>query len=366
MSNTRTWRLARRAWPAVVAVLVAAGCGGSSGDKGAETASSTTAGSAAAEVSGTVTFVDYGGDWQDTVTKAWLDPFAEANPGVKIQQVTTYDPAKLKAMVEAGNVSWDLVDTAKSDPFDTAATLEKLDCTIVPCKDFAPETKFDGYRAPFYSFATVNAYNTKKTGGKAPEGWADFFDTNKFPGKRAIYKYANAGSVESALLADGVSPEQLYPLDLDRAIKKFESIRKDIIWYETGAQCADMVASGEVTMGQCWNGRMVAPAKAGKPVAIQWNQCIPFYGGLGIPKGSKNAAAAMQLIAYITSADRNAEVSKYIPYGPTNVKAESRIAETFKDQTPTAHRDVCVKSDEAYLGEHGAEISTKLQEWMAK
>lgn len=364
MSNQRRWRRVRCAWPAVAAAaaVFAVGCGGDdSGDSGAATAAT-----ASGEISGQVTFVDYGGDWQDTVTKAWLDPFAQENAKVKIRQVTTYDPAKLKAMVETGNVSWDVVDTAKSDPFDTEATLEKLDCSIVPCDEFAPESKFDGYRAPFYSFATVNAYNTEKTGGEAPEGWDDFFDTGKFPGKRAIYKYATAGSVESALLADGVDPEELYPLDLDRAIKKFESIRKDIIWYETGAQCSDMVASGEVTMGQCWNGRMVAPAEEGKPVAIDWNQCIPFYGGLGIPKGSKNKDTAMQLIAYMTSAENNAAVSKYIPYGPSNVNSIEKVDPKFKDQTPTAHADVCIQSDEGYLGEHGSEISTELQEWMTK
>jgi putative spermidine/putrescine transport system substrate-binding protein len=364
MSEQQRWRRARRAWPAVAAAVavVAVGCG--SDDTGG--GSSATAASGSGEISGTVTFVDYGGDWQDTVTKAWLDPFAAANTKVKIRQVTTYDPAKLKAMVETGNVSWDVVDTAKSDPFDAEESLEKLDCTIVPCDEFAPETKFDGYRAPFYSFATVNAYNSDKTGGQTPEGWDDFFDTKKFPGKRAIYKYATGGSVETALLADGVDPKQLYPLDVDRAIKKFESIRDDIIWYETGAQCSDMVASGEVTMGQCWNGRMVAPEKAGKPVAIDWNQCVPLYGGLGIPKGSKNVDAAMQLIAYMTSAEHNAEVSKYIPYGPSNVNAVDKVAETFRDQTPTAHKDVCIQSDEGYLGEHGSEISTKLQEWMTK
>jgi putative spermidine/putrescine transport system substrate-binding protein len=347
---------------AAVATVLAAGCGSGGSGEG-ETA---TAGGGSGGISGAVTFVDYGGDWQDTVTKAWLDPFAEANPKVKIRQVTTYDPAKLKAMVESGNVSWDVVDTAKSDPFDAQATLEKLDCTIVPCDEFVPEAKFDGYRAPFYSFATVNAYNTEKTGGQTPEGWGDFFDTQKFGGKRAIYKYATAGSVESALLADGVAPTELYPLDLDRAIKKFESIRKDIIWYETGAQCADLVASGEVTMGQCWNGRMVAPAKEGKPVAIDWNQCIPFFGGLGIPKGSKNKDTAMQLIADITSAEKNAEVSRFIPYGPSNAKAIDKVDPAFKDQTPTAHKDVCIQSDEGYLGEHGSEISAQLQEWMTK
>jgi putative spermidine/putrescine transport system substrate-binding protein len=351
------------ALPVAVAALAVAGCGSDEAEKPANAAGGGTGGS---QVSGTVTFVDYGGDWQDTVTKAWLDPFAAANPDVKIQQVTTYDPAKLKAMVETGNVTWDVVDTAKSDPFDSAATLEKLDCSIVPCDEFMPEAKFDGYRAPFYIFATVNAYNTEKTGGQAPEGWADFFDTEKFPGKRAIYKWPNAGSFETALMADGVDPESLYPLDLDRALAKFESIRDDIIWYESGAECAQLVASGEATMGQCWNGRMVTPEKEGKPVAIQWNQCVPFYGGLGIPKGSKNKDAAMALIAYITDAENNAEVSKYIPYGPTNVNSEDKVAPEFADEVPTAHKDVCIQSDEDYLGANGGEMTTKLTEWMTK
>ena len=98
----------------------------------------------------------------------------------------------------------------------------------------------------------------------------------KFPGKRAIYKWVSVGAPEIALLADGVAPEKLYPLDLDRVFAKLDTIKKEIVWWGSGAQSQQLLASGETPIGMFWNGRIYAMQKDGpSSVGIGWHQHIP-------------------------------------------------------------------------------------------
>ncbi|MFX7784760.1 extracellular solute-binding protein, partial [Acinetobacter baumannii] len=74
-------------------------------------------------------------------------------------------------------------------------------------------------------------------------------------------------TLEAALIADGVPMDQLYPLDLDRAFKKLDQIKSHIsLWWTTGAQSVDVIASGEVDMGVAWDSRVSASRLAGQPV----------------------------------------------------------------------------------------------------
>ena len=98
-------------------------------------------------------------------------------------------------------------------------------------------------------------YNTDKTTGQVPEGWADFFDTTKIPGKRGVWDYSEGGMFEFALMADGVAPRDLYPLDLPRATKKLDTIKDDIVFWNSGAESQELIGSGEVAMSMIWNGR---------------------------------------------------------------------------------------------------------------
>src|SRR5690606_19212494 len=107
--------------------------------------------------------------------------------------------------------------------------------------------------------STICAYDTARL-ATAPTQINDFFDTQKIPGKRGLRK-SPKGTLEWALLADGVPKEEVYkvlgtPAGLDRAFKKLDSIKKDIIWWESGAQAPQLLADGAVVMTQAYNGRI--------------------------------------------------------------------------------------------------------------
>ena len=266
----------------------------------------------------TLTFASYGGAYQKAQRQGWLEPYA-ALTGVKFQESEDSSNATIKAQVEAGQVTWDIVDVGNDFGLDAnSALLEPLDYTKIRKDEILPG--FAGtYRVADITYGVVLGYNTDKTAGKVPAGWADFFDTSKFPGKRGFWDYSAGGIFEFALLADGVAPKDLYPLDLARATAKLDTIKNDIVFWGSGAESQDLLGKGEVAMAMIWNGRAYSAKNVdNRPVAIQWNQQIVTADYLVVPKGSPNKDLAMDFIAWSTCKENNAAPSKYIPYGPTN------------------------------------------------
>ena len=316
----------------------------------------------------TLTYAGYGGALQKAEEAGWLNPYMKENPDIKIIY-DNVDYAKLKAMVESGDVVWDLATTAgdfglKKDE----VLLEKIDCTIVPCSKMQPD-KFQttGYRVPHQTSGVVLGYNTAKMPeGKKPEGWADFFDLQKFPGKRVVMMDYSSYVFEQALAADGVSGKSLYPLDFDRAIKKLNSLGKNIIVAPSYQGCAELVASGEAVMGGCWYGRLDdVKLRAGAPVEIQWNQCIAAPGYLVIPKGTKHKDEVMKLVAYITSAEHNADPTAFIPYGPVNVGALEKVKPEVAPRVISSHLDQCIYPDDGWYDNNKEEVNKRWTEWVS-
>lgn len=315
----------------------------------------------------TLTYVSFGGSLQEAEEKAWLEPFAAANPGVEVVY-DFIDYAKLKAMVESGNVTWDVVTTGNDFGLDNdAALLEPIDCSIVPCDRLQPDRfPTTGYRVPQSTSGLAIGYNTTlMPEGKVPQGWVDFFDTATFPGKRVIMGDASSFPLEQALLGDGVPGDQLYPLDIARALAKLDSLGDDLIVTPSYQGCAEIVASGEAVMGGCWTGRLLTMADAGQPIAVQWNQGIISPGYWAIPKGAPNKDLAMQFIAWAVSAEHGAEISKYIPYGPANVDALAKVDPAIAPKLQSSYLDISVFPDDRWYDQNRAQVTTAWAEWLA-
>ncbi len=195
---------------------------------------------AAEEKSVTLTFVSFGGAYQDAQTKGWVEPFMKANPNIKIVQDQPTDYAKIKAQAEAGNVTWDVVDVGND--FGLARNkdiLTPLDKKVLKTAytQALPGVIQSRWRVADIIYGVVMAYRTDKF-KRPPAGWKDFFDTKTFPGKRGLWKFVSGGLLEFALVADGVPQKKLYPLDLNRAFKKLDTIKSDIVWWDTAGRRA--------------------------------------------------------------------------------------------------------------------------------
>jgi putative spermidine/putrescine transport system substrate-binding protein len=322
--------------------------------------------SATSVVAADMVFTSWGGTTQDAQAANWATPFTEAN-GINVVQDGPTDYGKLKAMVEANAVTWDVVDSE----FDWAlqagkqGLLEPLDFAVIDKTKLDPRFVSDFAVGSFY-YSFVLGWNPASFPDAKPATLADLFDTTKFPGKRTFYKWSAPGVIEAALLADGVKPAELYPLDLDRAFKKLDTIKKDIIWWDGGAQSQQLLASGEAPIGFFWNGRLAALLADGQDIGISWDQNITAADALVVPKGTKNKDAAMKFIAAATSAEGQAKFAAASGYAPINLGSADLMDPAVRATLPDAQTAVQVNADMAYWAEHRDEIGTRWYAWQAE
>jgi putative spermidine/putrescine transport system substrate-binding protein len=314
---------------------------------------------------GQVNFVSWGGTTQDAQEKAWGVPFG-ADTGINVVQGGPTDYGKLKAMVDAKNVSWDVVDVEHDFGVyaGNAGMAEPLDFTIINRDELDPRFVTD-FAVGSYVSTHVLGYQKAKFADNAPKDWADLFDATKFPGKRAYYKWVGPGLLEVPLLADGVKPKDLYPLDLDRAFKKLDTIKKDIVWYSSGAEAQQLLASSETPIGMFWSGRLYSLIQDGVDIGMSWEQNLVAADLLLIPKGSPNKDAAMKFLAYAVSAKGQAEMANLSAYGPVNTKSLQLLKPEIIDFQPSQHAAQNVPMDINYWAENRDLISKRWYEWQA-
>ena len=311
----------------------------------------------------------WGGSYQEAQRKAMFEPIAK-ELGIKITEASPTDYGKLKAMVLSGNVEWDLVDVG--DRMVNAGArdglLEPLDYQTIDTRDVFPQIVHKyGIGTIYYS--TILGYSTKKyASGNHPKTWAEFWDVKKFAGARTM-RNNPIDNLEFALMADGVPLEKVYPLDVERAFKVLDRIKKDVkIWWTTGAQPVQALADGEVDLATAWNGRVATIIKQGAKAGIEWNQGQLHWDSWVIPKGSRNKDAAMKFIAMATQPRYQADITKYIPYGPVNKKAFTSIDPATAKELPTApenaRRQVMIDSE--FWGEHLNNLVERWNGWLIK
>ncbi len=252
-----------------------------------------------------ITIVSWGGAYQESQRKAYYEPYAKEK-GIKVVE-EEYDGelGKVKAMKEAGNVTWDVldVDSAHALAGCDEGLLEKLDYSKIGDKaKFLPGTALD-CAVGSIAYSTIFAYNADVYKDNPPTTLMDLFDTAKFPGKRALLKKP-FGNLEWALIADGVQAggslraSSSTPEGVDRAFKKLDTIKKDIVWWEAGAQPPELLANGEVVMTSAWNGRIGNAIKEGKNFKIVWDYQEFDWDFWSIPAGTKNLDGAYDFIKY--------------------------------------------------------------------
>ncbi len=278
--------------------------------------------------------VSWGGAYSASQQNAYHDPYMAANPDVKIvnDESSAEAVAKLRAMNEAGNVTWDLVDVVASDAIrlcDEGLALEiDFDKDLAAAPDGTPATEDFGELIvsdcfiPQIVYSTTFGYRTDMV-SEAPTSVCDVFDLEKFPGKRSLEKRV-INNVEWALICDGVDPAEVYNvLDTEegvaRAFAKLDTIKDEVVWWSAGAETPQRLADGEVVMGSTYNGRLFALIEEQKqPVGMLWDWQIFDLDGWVIPAGlpEERVAKIKDYLNFATDTQRLADQAKYISYGP--------------------------------------------------
>ncbi len=274
----------------------------------------------------TVTIASWGGSYQSAQSKALFEP-ASANTGIEVKQETYGGMSDVRLQVSSGQVTLDIVASGSGSAARAAAEglLEPLDYDVIDVSTFYPHL-YTEYCVGGDVFSTVYAWNTDTYGENGPQSWADFFDVEAFPGKRA-YRGKVAGALEGALMADGVAPEDVYTVldseeGIERAIDKIRELKPHIdVFWTSGAQHAQLMKDGEVDMTTGWNGRFDVAKMDGAKVMYSFNQALLDYDCFAVPKGAPNRDTAMEFLAEISKAEYQDDLPKYITYGPTNKAA---------------------------------------------
>lgn len=294
-------------------------------------------GSAAFAQSDQLVLVNWGGDAVPAYDNSYAIPFAEAT-GITVKQDTS-GPTEgaITAQVQSGKPAWDIVDT---DPFSAEALgkkgmIEPIDYAIVDKskirEGFAWEYSVAGY---FYSY--VIAYDATQFGDNPPTGMADFFDIEKYPGKRGMYKWG-AGMWEALLLADGVAPADLYPLDLDRAHAKLAAFKDNVAaFWGGGAESQSLLLNGDASMVLIWSTRgRLLEEDSGGDIKQTWAQGLVAPGAFAVIKGNPGGAEnAMKFIAFAQEPERQLGMFEALSHGPANPATDALIPDDLKKYNP--------------------------------
>jgi len=314
----------------------------------------------------TLVWVGYGGATGEAVQEVWLKPFMAEHPNIEVIYETGVQWAKLAAMRETGNITWDIYegDLYATDPENY---FEPIDCTIIACDEVIE----DSNRTPYTMVqrTTVNgfAYDKDVFGDNPPRFWPDFFDLDKFPGKRGILaRPTAAGTVlMGAMAGAGVPYDQMVPYQLDKAFEALNSLKEgdNLIFFAEGPQCPQLLRDKEVVMaGHCDAGSIVKANEDGANLGFAWDSAIVFAASLAVVKGTEHPKEAMELLAYVLSKDVNGRLSEYVAQGPTNKL--SPLHDNYKDWTIAGHPDVKTMTyDWPYLRIEGERINGAYQAW---
>ncbi|TIQ35250.1 MAG: ABC transporter substrate-binding protein [Mesorhizobium sp.] len=275
-----------------------------------------------ASAADTITVASWGGTYQEAQTKAFFDPTAK-ELGITIKQDTTNGLDDVRLQVTGNAVKWDITELGADECArgSKEGLFEKLDYSLIDKSGINPKLVHDDWVGVSYT-SVVLIYRTDVFGDKGPKTWADFWDVEKFPGRRALSGSQATETLSVAALAKGTPIDKVYPVDIDGALQSVDKVKGHIdAWWTSGAQAMQLVKDGEVDMASIWNGRAGTLKKEGAPVAFSFDQGVLTADCLVIPKGSKNKDLAMKALAKFVSPDLQANLPLYVDNGPANEKA---------------------------------------------
>jgi putative spermidine/putrescine transport system substrate-binding protein len=270
-----------------------------------------------------VMFASWGGSFQDALRTTMLTPAAE-KLGIEVEEDTTNGIQDVRSQISAGAVSWDVTEQELSvcETLKQEDSLEPLDYSLINSAGIPPEL-INSHYVGLLAFTKVISYRQDKFGDNGPQSWADFWDVEKFPGKRGMHGKVNY-NLEAALMADGVAKSEIYNVlstkeGLERAWDKLAEIVPHVtVWYRGGSQSAQILRDGEVDVVHMGHNRVESVANSGVDVAYTFQDGTMDVDCLLVPKGAPNYSNAMKLINSVLSASSQATLAKTMPLGPVN------------------------------------------------
>ena len=268
---------------------------------------------------------------------------------------------RIRTMVEANNTIWDICDSGAGDSLELGrlGMLEEIDYDIVDRSKMVEEFAYP-HGCANYMFGVVLAYDTEFYGDNPPTKLADFWDTETFGGRRLLRRQALA-MLEMALIADGVPFEDVYPVDIDRAVDKLRPLARDALFWGNGTESQQLLREGECQMGLIWHTRAnLLYQETGGRIDWTFNEGLLFPGIWIVPKNNPAGKdAAMQAIAAMQDPEAQIALLDLMGNGPANPAARDLIPEHLRRVDPSLAADRMLKADGRWWGENTVEAEEK-------
>ena len=311
-----------------------------------------------------VTVANFGGSLQQAIKDSWADPFERAT-GAKVVLDSPNPKSKLKAQVDAGNPSWDVFTDDAAYVTEHCGTLfEKVDTSKFVAAGIDKRYVSNECGVPSGIISYVFAYNEDKFRANPPKGWSDFYDLQKYPGKRAIYNSVLTGILESALLADGVPADKLYPIDLDRAFRKLDTIKPNIVWTQSTGALTDAFVNNQVDLALSFGGRTYAAAKSGAKVAVVRDQQLVTWDQYAVVKGSRNRAAAEAFLEFIAQPTQQAKITELRGSANGNLRSKPQVDALVQRYLPTL--DKAIPQNQEWWSKNYRPVSERFIAWQSR
>jgi putative spermidine/putrescine transport system substrate-binding protein len=320
-----------------------------------------------------LTIVAYGGATQDAMREAFFEPFM-AETGIAIVEDTDPNLAKVRAMVTTGNVVWDILDQEAPDAAlgCTEGVFEQIDYSKLDVDNYFEGTVGE-CGLGIYTAGNVLAYNNKFV-DEPPKTWADFWNLEKWPGKRGFW-YTPKGALEFALMADDVAPADVYsvlgtPEGIDRAFAKLDEIKSEIVWWRTGGELINRLAAGEYAMTMAWNGRIdVANRTDNQDFGIAWEAGFTYvHDQWVVVAGTPNLEQAYEYLNFVTDPERQAVFMEHIAYSAANLDSYEHLDDNRLRDLPLSPVNVQhgVVVDETFWATHLDSLTERFTGWAAE
>jgi len=309
----------------------------------------------------------FGGVINDYLIKVFAEPY-EAQTGVKVNFGTGASLALAK--LQRAPAQWDIVLLSGAEYIEAVEQkiIVPYDYNIIGSANMPPDYK-QPYGVKFSLFLFVMAWDKRVIpDGREPQSWADFWDTNRYKGKRSLYTNLSDGStLEAALLADGVPLDKLYPLDVDRALRSLERLgRENITWYTTNQEPIQHLTSGASPLADCFNGRVIIANKAGAQLGFTAAYSAVSGNPYCVLEASANKQEAFRFLDFMLNSPKaDADYITLTNYAIPNNEALAMLPQSVLDILPTSPKlkDKVFIKDDAWWGANLTKTTAKFKEW---
>ena len=321
----------------------------------------------------TITLGTWGGSFKEAIVAAYVKPF-EATTGATIivEEYAGDVLAKVKTQVEQDLPGFDLVSGIGAIDFvpylAKADALQPIDYSKLPnTANISEGGKFE-YAIGGYVCATNPMYLNEEFPNGGPTNAAEFYDVETYPGPRSLIGFSPTGVLEQALVADGVAKEDLYPLDVDRAFAKLDTIKPYITkWWGSGADIFQALSDGEAVTGFYWIAHGFRAQKAGIDVTISMQDASLLADAWAIPANAQNLDVVYAFLDFANDPQQVAIFSRMLGYAPVIPEAMDYMTdEEVKNMTCNPENEAQgIWIDVDYWSENFEDLTERYMEWIA-